>query len=664
MQPTIAIDFGTSNSAVAWVDEDGTVHVPGVDATDPAAATATPVRGKAFPTWVATDEQGELRYAGAAARARLTTHPGTVIHSFKPLVGRTWLQAEADGALQRLAVPVEPDPQTGRCLFAAGGRLIGVEQACAFLLAQMREQAQAQSGRVFADLVLSVPAYHTEWQIGAMLDAARMAGFYGRVDIVREPLAAALAVDTPLTPRPSRVIVVDLGGGTLDITAAELRRVAPGPTGLRCDNLANAGDNALGGLAFDDRVLALLRRRFELQDLSDTDMSRLRTLAEQARVALSEQHVVPVAFELGGTMHRHALTRHELELALRDEPKDLLAAIEAQVRAVLAAARLAAADVDLVALVGGPTATPCVRDVVRRCFHRNERVLRHLDDARVVDPMLAVAMGAAKYRATEHVARHPFGWGFVAVTASRVRKGRGWRVRREPVVVIPPNSVYPSVPRTVDAPVAAYRGDKVVGVEVIQCLPPDDPDAQAGPYRYAGTHRLAVDIDAFGVDLQVTARLNEVGELEMTLANRLDGREVTYVGCAGQRLPIQLPTETVVQHEGASGQWTFVADYSGMVLRWAQQLLHRLGGAAAVQDRHLRESLLALEAACARPAAARGDERQLNDIYLAGRSALARAHGLRLLADPAAASLEAELERARRACFRFDEYPEDSGVTA
>lgn len=660
MDPVLAIDFGTSNSAAAVLLPDATVMV--LRDHTPHRPTTGATRTKAFPTYLYCDEAGEWAAVGAAAKDQAAVHPHRVIHSLKPLLGKSYLQAEADGDLARLVVPVMPDAETGQCLFEIGGRSIRPQEACAFLLRHIRAVAETATGLIFRDVVVSAPAYHTGNQLAALQEAARLAGFDGRIDVVPEPLAAALAMDRHITPRPDNTLVLDLGGGTTDVSVSELSRVAPGPFGLRCRSLGNAGNNALGGLLFDDRLFDHLRSIFRCGTLSDEDRVRLRQATEAAKIQLSDALTAEVNVELGGRAHRHLLTRAELEAALRGGGRDLLAAIEVQIRAALAKAGWRPEDdVDLLALVGGPTAMPCVRQVVRQIFYRNAAVLAQIDAAAGVDPMTAVAVGGAKYRAAETVNRCPFGYGYVAVTAAPAGKQDVYRIRREAVSLIECNTPFPSPMRTEMAQIAQYRGDNVVGVEIIEVHPaagPDGEERDAGHYRFLGVRHLPVDNDSFGVVVEIGARLNENGEFELTLRSLLDGRSVTYVGTgSARRHAIELPTERLEHSPPRHGYWVFVPDYAGGVRQWAETLHARLQatGLSARADAHLDQALADLGSAVAASPRIVGAERQANDLYLAGRRVLARAHELRLLADPEAAAQEAALEAARRACYRYEE---------
>lgn len=100
-------------------------------------------------------------------------------------------------------------------------------------------------------------------------------------------------------------------------------------------------------------------------------------------------------------------------------------------------------DVDQVLMVGGPSAMPCVRRVLRDTFFRNPRVLQQIDGAGAVDPMLAVAYGAAKFKAAQTVNRHPYGYGYIASVLEPLPTRGAYTLRREPVILVPRDAAYP-----------------------------------------------------------------------------------------------------------------------------------------------------------------------------------------------------------------------------
>jgi molecular chaperone DnaK len=238
--------------------------------------------------------------------------------------------------------------------------------------------------------VVTVPAYFDDAQRQATRDAGQIAGL-DVVRILNEPTAAALAYGAHRVSEGRRVIAVfDLGGGTFDISIMSV------DNGI-FEVLATGGDSALGGEDWDRRVLERLvdevfdKHRVDLTTIT-VAMSRLRDACEAAKKALSvdrettihlafladDPQGVPINFE-------RTITRELLESLT----KDLLDRLEPPCRRALADAKLTAAELEEVLLVGGMTRWPAVQEVVERLFHRKP--------SKGANPDEVVALGAAHY---------------------------------------------------------------------------------------------------------------------------------------------------------------------------------------------------------------------------------------------------------------------------
>jgi actin-like ATPase involved in cell morphogenesis len=657
MNPILGIDLGTTNTAAAVLLNDNRVISIEADADESDTAHAGE-RTKGIPSAVAYgDDSSEPIAAGARAKALARTHPEQVVLASKRLRGKRYVEAAKQGELDRMAATVQPEDGTGRCVLEFGERLIRTEEVEAALLRHVKALAERQTGTFFDAVTLSVPAYFDAIALGATCEAARLAGFH-EVRTVPEPVAAALSMDIPITRHPLNVLTVDLGGGTLDVTAACIYRTGPGPDGLHCDVKANTGDPNLGGSDMDDCAVEHVVARLGLSGLGVADAFHLRRAVEAAKIRLSIELVAEVAVELDGCRVAFELTRRELESALRNHRgKDLLQALVVQIEAALEAAAWRQPDVDTVLLVGGPTAMPAVRNAVRSALTRNARVLAQIDGVAAVDPMRAVAHGAAifgRYGRSHCVNRHPYGYGYVAVQSEAISGEDADLRRRSARVLVPCGTVFPSTPVERPLEVEFFGGPKLVAVEIIQQMPPSQR-GEDGEFRFLGTYELAVDTDLFSLD--VSMGLSENGELETTLSNRWGAESATFVGVSGmRRLPIQLPTERKVQRPAHYATLHFVPDYQGGMRRWGTALVGKVRDAATRlrhPDPHLEEGLQRLDAAV-QAAGAVTDQHGVNELDRSGRALLERAFELRLVSEAERGALRADLERARRACFRID----------
>jgi molecular chaperone DnaK len=258
------------------------------------------------------------------------------------------------------------------------------EELSAFILLKLATDAHTTTGQFAHDVVITVPAYFGAAERDATRKAGQIAGL-NVIDIISEPIAAAITYGV-LNPDQDRTILVyDLGGGTFDTTVIALR---DGHIEVVCTD----GDHELGGADWDARLVEHLAEKFreEHPDASDPlddkqTEQQMRRDAEDAKKALSTRtsHTVRVMHD--GRAAAIEVTREQFE----ELTKDLLdRTIEITGRTLATAADKAVNDYDELVLVGGSTKMP---SVVSRL--ENEIGL----PPRLQDPDLAVAKGAALY---------------------------------------------------------------------------------------------------------------------------------------------------------------------------------------------------------------------------------------------------------------------------
>ncbi len=348
----IGIDLGTSNSAAAVLRGGRPVIIP--------SSEGISIGGKAFPSYVALDEHGEI-LVGEAARRQAAAHPDRVTTAFKRKMGsRTKIRI-----LDREFTP---------------------EQLSGFLLQKIKKDVEAFLGESVSHAVVTVPAYFDDNQRTATKDACAIAGL--QVDrLVNEPTAASLAYGLDRSGEDLCIAVIDLGGGTLDVTIMDFGR---GVFEVR----ATSGDTQLGGTDMDEALLDWAAGAFEQQSGLDIRLdprarTRLRMAIETAKIELSTQtttHISLPYVAARGSEPVHLemdVTRAQLERLV--EP--VMERCRAPVERALQDARIARADVKRLVFVGGPTRMP----VVRRFF---EQLLGRQGESGV-DPMECVASGAA-----------------------------------------------------------------------------------------------------------------------------------------------------------------------------------------------------------------------------------------------------------------------------
>ncbi|GAA4154473.1 Hsp70 family protein [Actinomadura keratinilytica] len=341
------IDLGTTYSCIACIDDVGRPTVlRNLEGTD-----TTPS--------VVYFESGDNVIVGATAKDTAVLEPENVVSLIKRDMGRD---------VTRTIHGFEYTP----------------EELSAFILLKLATDARTSTGEEARDVVITVPAYFGAAERDATRKAGRIAGL-NVIDIVSEPIAAAVTYGV-LNPDTDRTILVyDLGGGTFDTTVIALR-------GGHIEVVCTDGDHELGGADWDARLVEYLAERFRAEhpDASDPLDDRqteqqLRRDAEDAKKALSTRtsHTVRVMHD--GRVAAIEVTREKLE----ELTKDLLdRTIEITGRTLATAADKGVRDYDDLVLVGGSTKMPVVA----------ARLETELGlTPRLQDPDLAVAKGAALY---------------------------------------------------------------------------------------------------------------------------------------------------------------------------------------------------------------------------------------------------------------------------
>jgi hypothetical protein len=355
------------------------------------------------------------------------------------------------------------------------------------VLREARAHAERSLGRAIEAAAITVPDYFRDAHRAATLDAARLAGLEVWGDLLDEPSAAALAFAPVVGFRPGEpVLVVDWGGGTLDVTVQMSQ-------GAEWFQAAIDGDLVLGG---DDLDLALAAWALERSGLParvlDDEQNRwmLVHAARQAKELLSSRDEATLACAkladpaAGRRLRPMGLTvsRTDLEGVISPHVERALEKVEA----CLESPDVRRADVRKVLLVGGSSRIPLFR----------RRLAALLPGARLhdeVDPMQAVALGAASYAyARPTIARIcPYGYAVVCDDDSRVD-------------VIPPRS---DVPTPAELPFAVPMKTRYAAQTVYR-LTVAAFDEHGGSRRYHEPRRLfARGVPPSAIDTPVDVEL-------------------------------------------------------------------------------------------------------------------------------------------------------------
>ncbi|GMU09686.1 TIGR02266 family protein [Corallococcus caeni] len=360
----LGIDVGTSHARVAALINGVATPIP-IPGTD----------GAGIPSVIAVASSGELQ-VGAAALVEAARAPRRAAVGLKRLLGVRARSPNLRWLSPQLPFPIATDLH-GDAGVELGGRIVAPTLLTAMLLRELREAATTFLGRKVTRAVLCAPSHFTERQRAALREAATMAG----LDVPRvltNSAAAALAYAHGRGLARKRVLVVDLGGGGLEVCVVQV-------TGDDLEVVTTGGDPTLGGMDFDGRIAEAL-----VSDLSEQghprpehllDWGPLRTLAESTKETLSTKDSVDVTLPSGPgpTLDRERVEALTADLAQR---------VVSVTREVLESNALSPQGLDAVLLVGGQSRAP----LVRRRLEESLGVPVRDDD---VDARTAVVRGAA-----------------------------------------------------------------------------------------------------------------------------------------------------------------------------------------------------------------------------------------------------------------------------
>ncbi|UUM19720.1 MULTISPECIES: molecular chaperone DnaK [unclassified Mycoplasma] len=342
----LGIDLGTTNSVVSIIENKQSVVLE-----NPNGKRTTPS--------VVAFKNGEI-IVGDAAKRQVETNPNTIV-SIKRLMG------------------------TNKTVHA-NNKDYKPEEISAMILSYMKEYAETKLGKKVSKAVITVPAYFDN----AQREATKIAGKIAGLDVLRiinEPTAAALAFGLEKTDKSMKVLVYDLGGGTFDVSVLELENGT-------FEVLSTSGDNHLGGDDWDHAIVEWMvkeiKAKYNFDAKSDKmAMARLKETAEKAKIDLSAQSVAPInlpflAVTANGPVNVELeLKRSEFE----SMTSHLLDRTRKPIEDALREAKVTAADLHEVLLVGGSTRMPAVQELVKRTLGKEPN--------RSINPDEVVSIGAA-----------------------------------------------------------------------------------------------------------------------------------------------------------------------------------------------------------------------------------------------------------------------------
>jgi molecular chaperone DnaK len=373
MAKILGIDLGTTNSCMA-VMENGEPVV--LENSEGARTT---------PSIVAFTKSGE-RLVGQAAKRQAVTNSKNTVFSVKRFVGRKFAEVKDEQSRVPYKIVEAKNGDAAIQVDVKGEtKSYSPEEISSFILAKLKADAEAKLGEKITQAVITVPAYFNDSQRQATKDAGRIAGLEV-LRIINEPTAASLAYGLE-KKKDEKIAVYDLGGGTFDISVLE---IGDGVFEVKATN----GDTHLGGDDWDNAVMDWLLAEFKSESGIDLKgqpdaIQRLKEESEKAKIALSSSQTYEInlpfitADQTGPKHIRKDLTRAKLEQLT--EP--LTERTIKPVTACLNDAKIAAANIDELVLVGGMTRMPKIIETARKLVNKEPH--------KGVNPDEVVAVGAA-----------------------------------------------------------------------------------------------------------------------------------------------------------------------------------------------------------------------------------------------------------------------------
>ncbi|MDA3838741.1 MAG: Hsp70 family protein [Candidatus Delongbacteria bacterium] len=338
----IGIDLGTTNSAIALVNEFGKAEIiPNKEGE------------RITPSVVLFDDDQTI--VGSIAKQSSVAEPDKTVSSIKAHIGSSDFN------------------------FSNNGTEYTPEDISAMILRKLIDDAESFLNETITDVVITVPAYFNDKQRKATIDAGKVSGV-NVLQIINEPTAAALmyGLDKKIE---QKIMVYDLGGGTFDVTIMQLNEGD-------FDVIASDGDRQLGGDNFDEKLMIYLNEKFKQQhevDLFSDPVFKqdLRLKSENAKKVLSTKISTTVYLSAGGKSTKLTITRK----LFADLVADYVTRTELLINAVMTDADLEWENIDQILLVGGSTRMPAVHDMITRVTGKNP--------SSQINPDEAVALGAA-----------------------------------------------------------------------------------------------------------------------------------------------------------------------------------------------------------------------------------------------------------------------------
>jgi len=370
MNKIIGIDLGSTMSAVAVVEQGKPQIIVNNDGD------------RTTPSVIGYSNDGEVKVGNSAKRSAVV-NPKTTIEVIKRFIGNSWKRSSKYAKDFSYDI-VEGPNDTIRVKI--NGKEYTPQEISAEVLRKLKKSAEDYLGSEVKEAVITVPAYFDDQQRTATVEAAKIAGLECK-RIINEPTAAALAFGLDKLDKDMKILVLDLGGSTADVSILELGNGV-------FEVVSTNGDMILGGRDLDQLITDWIVDKIKEQcgvDVKKDHMAYQRVVeaAEKAKIELS--NVTSTDINLPYLTAVDGVPQHFMSSLTRAQFENLaegfIKKVENLCKGALESAKMNINDIDEVLLVGGTTRVPKVQQFVRDYFKKEPN--------KSVNPDEAVALGAA-----------------------------------------------------------------------------------------------------------------------------------------------------------------------------------------------------------------------------------------------------------------------------
>jgi len=318
----IGIDLGTTNSLATYIDDNGEIQF-----------VKNEYGNILIPSVVGIDENDDI-IVGELAKERRMMNAGETASNFKRRMG-------TDAKIK------------------VKNRTFDAQMLSSFVLKHLKENAEKQLNEKINRAIISVPAYFNDKQRRDTKMAAELAGLTVE-RLINEPTAAALSLGSNILNQNLKFIVLDLGGGTFDVTLLETFENI-------MDVISISGDTMLGGEDFTAKICEIFLKNIKLAitDLSRDERTKLYTKADRAKKLISLKNV-EIELEIKGKNYKSEITQKDF----REAVKPLLVKMKAAIDKALQDGNTDAREIEKVVLVGGAVKLGIIEEFTEKYFHK------------------------------------------------------------------------------------------------------------------------------------------------------------------------------------------------------------------------------------------------------------------------------------------------------